>query len=116
MSFSLVGGIGALSDLQKLGRIASRTIGFYLVSTAIAISIGLGLSNILKPGVGLSSTIQETLRSSNSEAVGVKITQAVAPDVWSTILNIIPTNPFTALADGNMLQVLFFSLPWGWGK
>ena len=113
--FSLVGGIGALSDLQKLGRIASRTIGFYLVSTAIAISIGLGLSNILKPGVGLSSTIQETLRSSNSEAVGVKITQAVAPDVWSTILNIIPTNPFTALADGNMLQVLFFSIALGMG-
>ena len=48
--FSLVGGIGALSDLQKLGRIASRTSVLF-TSTAIAISIGLGLSNLLEPGV-----------------------------------------------------------------
>ena len=104
--FSLVGGIGALSNLQ-LGRIASRTIGFYLVSTAVAISIGLGLSNILEL-VGLSSATQEALRSTHSETVGVKITQAVAPDGWSTLLNIIPTNPF-ALADGKYVAsfVLF---------
>ena len=113
--FSLVGGIGALSDLQKLGRIASRTIGFYLISTAIAISIGLGLSNLFEPGVGLTTATQEALRSNHAEAVGVKMTQAVAPDVWTTLLNIIPTNPFSALANGNMLQVLFFSVALGIG-
>lgn len=113
--FSLVGGIGALSDLQKLGRIASRTIGFYLVSTAIAISIGLGLSNLLSPGVGLTSATQELLRSSHAETVGIKMTQAVAPDVWTTLLNIVPINPFSALANGNMLQVLFFSVALGMG-
>ena len=109
--FSLVGGIGALSDLQEWDGLPVGPSGFYLVSTAVAISIGLGLSNILEPGVGLSSATQEALRSTHSETVGVKITQAVAPDGWSTLLNIIPTNPFAALADGNMLQVLFFQLP-----
>ena len=113
--FSLVGGIGALSDLQKLGRIATRTLAFYLLSTAIAISIGLGLSNLLQPGAGLSSATKEVLRTSNADAVSMKVTQAVAPDVWTTILNIIPTNPFAAMAEGNMLQVLFFSVALGMG-
>lgn len=113
--FSLVGGIGALSNLQKLGRIATRTLAFYLLSTAIAISIGLGLSNLLQPGAGLSGATKEALRTTNADTVGVKITQAVAPDVWSTILNIIPTNPFAAMAEGNMLQVLFFSVALGMG-
>ena len=99
----------------KIGRIASKTIGFYLVSTAIAISIGLGLSNLIAPGLGLTSATQETLRASHSEVVGAKMTQAVAPDVWTTLLNIIPTNPFSALANGNMLQVLFFSVALGVG-
>lgn len=113
--FSLVGGIGALSDLQKLGRIASKTIAFYLTSTAIAISIGLGLSSIIAPGGNLSTSTRQLLQSNNTSAVELKIEQAVAPDVWSTLLNIIPTNPFSAMANGNMLQVLFFSVALGLG-
>ncbi len=113
--FSLVGGIGALSDIQKLGRIASKTVGFYISSTAIAISIGLGLSSLIAPGSGLSTDTQQLLRTSNEAAVGIKIDQATAPDVWTTLLNIVPTNPFSAMADGNMLQVLFFSIALGLG-
>lgn len=113
--FSLVGGIGALSDLQKLGRIATKTISLYLLSTAIAISIGLGLCNLMAPGMNLNVDTQRALQSSHAASVGIKIEQAVAPDIWTTLLNIIPTNPFSAMANGNMLQVLFFSIALGLG-
>ncbi len=113
--FSLVGGIGALSDIQKLGRIASKTVGFYITSTAIAITIGLGLSSFIAPGTGLSPDTQRLLQASNEATVGLKINQATAPDAWTTLLNIVPTNPFSAMANGNMLQVLFFSIALGLG-
>ncbi len=113
--FSLVGGIGALSDLNKLGRIASKSLLFYLMSTALAITIGLTLSSWFAPGEGLSDSMTTALQQANANGVELKIQQATAPDVWSTLLNIIPTNPFSALADGNMLQVLFFSVALGLG-
>ena len=113
--FSLVGGIGTLSNLQKLGRIASRSIALYLCSTAIAISIGLGLSRLIEPGTGLDAQIQRQLQDTYTDTIQVKMQTAQAPDVWDTLLNIVPTNPFAALADGNMLQVIFFAVLLGLG-
>ena len=67
--------------IYKIGTYRQSNDRILFIGTAIAISIGLGLSNLLEPGVGLSSTTQEILRSSHSETIGVKITQAVAPDL-----------------------------------
>ena len=113
--FSLVGGIGALSNLHKLGRIARRTVLLYIGSTAIAISLGLFISSLLLDGSTLSLDLQQQMQSNNTTAVSMKIQQAQAPNVWSTLLNIIPSNPFQAMAEGKMLQVLFFSIALGWG-
>lgn len=108
--FSLIVGASSLNDLSKLSRIGGKTIAIYILTTAIAITIGLVLANVAKPG---SFVTQET-RDSFVERFGVqadaKVQAAQAPDVWDTVLNIVPQNPFEAIASGNMLQVVFASL------
>lgn len=111
--FSLIVGASSLNDLKKLSRIGGRTIVIYLFTTAVAISIGLLLANIAQPGTWLSPELRDTLASEAAGAVATKVESAVAPDAWATLLNIVPKNPFTALADGNMLQVVFIALAVG---
>ena len=111
--FSLIVGASSLNDLKKLSRIGGRTIAIYLVTTAVAISIGLLLANITQPGTWLSPELRDTLAAASSEAAATKMGKAVAPDVWATLLDIIPKNPFEALAKGNMLQVVFTALAIG---
>jgi Na+/H+-dicarboxylate symporter len=83
----------------KLGRIASQTVIFYLVTTSVAITLALILAHIFDVGGGeLALNTPVT-----------KITEH-APSLKETFLNAFPSNPFKALADGNMLQVIFLSL------
>ena len=108
--FSLIVGASSLNDLSKLSRIGGKTIGIYILTTAIAITVGLLFANIAKPG----SFVSEETRDSFVERFGAqadqKIEAAQAPNVWDTVLNIVPKNPFEAIAAGNMLQVVFASL------
>lgn len=108
--FSLIVGASSLNDLSKLSRIGGKTIGTYLVTTAVAITVGLLLANVIGPG----KFVGEETRTQLVDRYGVeaqgKIEAAQAPDVWSTVLNIVPTNPFEALSQGNMLQVVFAAL------
>ena len=113
--FSLIVGAGGLGDIKKLGGIGIKTFVLYLCTTAIAISLGLILANILAPGTGLTEEQQASLISKSAEAVSTKIEAAQAPSLSQTLLNIIPTNPFAALAQGKMLQVVFFALSIGVG-
>ena len=100
--FSLVSGISSLSNLSSLGKITSKTIALYLATTAIAVSLSLFIGTIFKPGSGYSSTI------------------SVAPDslppsqsVFETIVNIFPSNILDAMANNEMLAVVFFSILFG---
>ncbi len=108
--FSLIVGASSLNDLSKLSRIGLKTISIYIATTAVAISIGLLLANIARPG----SFVSEATRDSFVERFGMqadaKVQAAQRPDVWDTVLNIVPKNPFEAIANGNMLQVVFASL------
>jgi Na+/H+-dicarboxylate symporter len=108
--FSLIVGASSLNDLSKLSRIGGKTIAIYIFTTAIAITVGLVFANVFKPG----SFVSEETRDSFVERFGVeadaKVQAAQAPDVWDTVLNIVPRNPFEAIAAGNMLQVVFASL------
>ena len=97
---SLVCGSMAMGDTQSLGKVGIRTLIFYLFTTALAISVALGIASLINPGIGLdisSISAQET-------------TVAEATSTADTILNIIPENPINALANGNMLQIIFFAL------
>jgi Na+/H+-dicarboxylate symporter len=111
--FSLIVGASSLNDLKKLSRIGGRTIVIYLFTTAVAISIGLLLANIAQPGTWLSPELRDALAGEAAGAVAGKVDAAVAPDAWATLLNIVPKNPFKALAEGNMLQVVFTALAVG---
>ena len=100
--FSLVSGISSLNNLSSLGKITSKTIALYLATTAIAVSISLFIGTIFKPGSGYSSSISvapESLPQSQG--------------VFETIVNIFPSNILEAMANNEMLAVVFFSILFG---
>lgn len=100
---SLVCGSASISDLKKLGRVGGKTMAFYLVTTAVAIVLAMGVSYIINPGIGLdlSSIVK------NEPKIGEKISFV------TILLNMIPTNPIKAFAEGEMLQIIFFALMTG---
>lgn len=97
--FSIILGTAGLGDPKKLGRIGLKTILFFLVTTAIAIIIAMTAATVISPGT------QGEFDLSNAT-----FTAEEAPPVGNTLLNIIPKNPFTALTEGNMLQVIAMSV------
>lgn len=99
---SLVVGVTAISDTQKMGRIAAKSIGIYLVTTALAISLGLIASSLISPGVGLEMSLSATQVTSKSE-----------PSFLDTLINLVPKNPISALASGNVLQTIVFAIGLG---
>ncbi len=101
---SLIVGAASIGDPKALGRIGGKTLLYYLLTTAFAVSIGLVLAIILKPGIGLVLPI---------DAVA---TPAEVPSIIDTLLNMIPSNPLKGLVDGNILQVIVFALFLGIGS
>lgn len=111
---SILVGVASLGDLAKLGRIGVKTIVYYMVTTSIAITIGLTLANLVKPGSRLATDIKDRLLADFAGAAEVSIEQATAkPSVVETLLDIVPTNPAASMAEANMLQVIFFALVFG---
>ncbi|WP_346797481.1 dicarboxylate/amino acid:cation symporter [Halomonas sp. Bachu 37] len=98
---TLVVGITAMRDPQKMGRIGARTIGLYLVTTAFAISIGLLASLIFQPGVGLEMSFESGVQASE------------APSLVEILVGLVPQNPIDALAKGNILQIIVFAIGLG---
>ena len=97
---SLICGSAAIGDTKTLGKVGVKTIVFYLFTTALAISIALAVGTIVKPGLGLDTAAIQTQ----------DVTVAESTTLTETLLNIIPTNPIGALANGTMLQVIVFAL------
>ncbi|MCZ8537034.1 dicarboxylate/amino acid:cation symporter [Paenisporosarcina quisquiliarum] len=96
---SIALGTAGLGDPKKLGRIGLKTIGYFLVTTSIAIIIGLGLAYLFEPGnAGTFNTADLEYKSEK------------APPVSDTLLNIIPTNPIQSFAEANMLQIIVFAI------
>lgn len=99
---SLIVGITSMKDTRKMGRIGVKAVVLYLGTTAIAIALGLALSSIIEPGAGLNRAVTEASTVSKD-----------TPALVQTLLNIIPKNPIGALAEGNILQIIFFALGLG---
>jgi len=100
---SLICGSMAIGDTKKLGQVGVRTLIFYLITTALAITVALSVANLINPGMGLDI-------SSIKSATDVTTDTAQTASFSETLLNIIPKNPFTSLAEGNMLQIIVFAL------
>lgn len=95
---SLVTGVCHINDPKKLGRIGLRTILFYLGSTVIAITVGLLAAFVLVPGKGLDLGVPRALPGEKS--VGI----------MDFLFSAIPSNPFAAFAEGNILQIIVFAI------
>lgn len=98
---SLVCGTCSLNDTSKLGRIGGRAVALYLLSTAVAITLAIIAALIVVPGEGVNMTAEITYGAKE------------APSLTQVIINMFPTNPFNAFVEGNMLQVIVFSLLFG---
>jgi len=112
--FSLVVGIASLGDVRKLGRMGGRTLGFFMGTTVVALTIGVGLTNLIRPGALLSEEDRDILLSSyGGSTSGTLANAAEAPSLTEQLISIVPTNPISALAGGDMLQVIFFAMMLG---
>jgi Na+/H+-dicarboxylate symporter len=111
---SIFVGTTSLGDLRKLGRIGGKTILYYLATTAIAITIGLSVANIAKPGTGLNPEVKaQLLQSYEGEAMKDLSLAKQAPRVVDVLTGIVPKNPIGSLAAGDMLQIIFFAIMLG---
>ena len=95
---SLACGASNLSDGSSLGRIGIKTVGLYLFTTAIAITLALTVANIVDPGMGMALSTDAVFVAKES------------PPLKDVIVAIVPTNPVKAMAEGNMLQVIVFAI------
>ncbi len=101
---TLVAGAAGISDTSKLGRGATKTLLFYVITTIMAVSIGLILANISSLGAGLDLSKE-----------GLKAKDVTPPALKDTLMNLIPLNPVEAMAKGNMLQIIIFAILFGFG-
>ncbi|MFU8892424.1 MAG: dicarboxylate/amino acid:cation symporter [Luteolibacter sp.] len=99
---SLVCGTAALDDIRRLGRIGVKTVGLYLFTTAIAISLALIAALLVKPGKAFNLSGNE-----------VEYAAREAPSLAQVIIDIFPRNPIHAMAEGNMLQIIVFAILFG---
>ena len=98
---SLICGSMAIGDTKTLGKVGVKTIGFYLVTTALAVCVALGSALLINPGRGLDmDAVQKGTISSTTEATSLV----------DTLLNIIPKNPVQSMANGDMLPIIVFAL------
>ena len=98
---SLIAGTASVGDVHKLGRIGIKTLVLYLITTAVAVVIGLACGNLFQAGTGMS--IPAGLQASAKEGKALV----------DVILDIFPTNPIASMVNGNMLQILVFALFFG---
>lgn len=98
---SLVCGTAALDDVSRLGRLGGRTMLLYLFTTAVAITLAITAAVLIQPGVGFDLPTD------------VEFEGSPAPPLSDTFIQIFPTNPVQAMADGNMLQIIVFAVLFG---
>jgi Na+/H+-dicarboxylate symporter len=103
--FTLTTGAASVHPAQ-LGRVGVKALGIYLITTAFAVSLGLICGNVFQPGQGMKLT------GAAGEAVKMDLT---SPSLIDTLINIVPNNPYGAIAEGHILPVIFFCLIFGIG-
>ena len=114
---SLIKGVSSLSDISRLSRIGSKTIGIYLVSTVIAVTFGLLLVNIIQPGKSFSEEKRLELKEQYASKAGEKIASAEHvkdEGPLQFVVDVVPSNFIQAAGNNrNMLQVIFFAILFG---
>ena len=105
--FSITSGVASLGDSRTLGRMGLKTFGYYFLTSITAILVGLFFTNLIKPGIGLDiQTGAESFDPTHLSDTG---------GLLGILIRMIPTNPVQAMADGNMLSIIFWSIVFGFG-
>lgn len=116
---SLIKGVSDLKDISKLSKMGGRTIGIYVITTVIAVSIGLTIVNVIKPGNSISEETRMELVENYKGDAESKIAMAnkqKEAGPLQALEDLVPSNIFAAASDnGNMLQVIFFAIFFGIG-
>ncbi len=100
VTFSLICGVCGIGDINKLGRVGAKAFGLFMLTTALAITLAITVASIVAPGKGFDLT----------QATPTVFTVKEAPPLTQVIIDLIPSNPVAAYAEGNMLQIIFFTI------
>ena len=111
--FAMILAIGSLGDLRTLGRVGAKTVGIFSCTAVLSVIVGLTLVNLVRPGGDrfISPESRARLESAlDPEAASRLTTAAKSTKPWDLVRDIVPTNPFDALARGDMLQIVVLAL------
>ena len=112
--FSIILGVASLGDPRKLGRLGVRTLGLFLVTSIAAVTLGLSIANLFKPGLLVSTEARDRLLVGGAKGFeGALAAAGESRSIWQHLLAMVPTNPFDALARGDMLQVIIVAVMTG---
>ncbi len=100
VTFSLICGVCGIGDINKLGRVGLKAFLLFLLTTALAISLAIAVASLVGPGQGFEYSSDAT----NS------FTAPAGPPLTQVIIDLVPSNPIAAYAEGNMLQIIFFTI------
>ena len=107
VAVALISGAAGLGDSQSAGKVGVTTLGFFALTSALAVALALVMGEVFQPGMGIDVSGIEGMFSSEYASKGE------LPTFWATITGMIPTNVFQSLNDANILQILV-SLPVLW--
>ena len=108
---SIVLGVVGVGDPKTLGSLGIKTLSFYLVTTAIAITIAIIVALVLQPGIGQSELLDSSeVEDYRSNELGGETGEAIDQTFDQTLINIIPTNVVEAMGTANMLQIISFAI------
>lgn len=107
---SLIVGAASLSDIKHIAKIGGKTLGFYALTAVLAISIGLTFANLIQPGHIMAPESKQRLLDAYQDDAKSKIDQNISLNVTEFLVDIVPKNPFKAIADGDFLQIVFFAI------
>ena len=107
---SLTVGAASLGDVKRFARIGGKTLTYYITTTAFAITIGLVLANVIQPGHRMSANTKDRLLSVYEEDASSKLGDIHEYDFFGEIVKMVPKNPIGSMANGDMLQVVIFSI------
>jgi Na+/H+-dicarboxylate symporter len=98
---SLISGAASMGDIKKLGRVGGKILTYYVLTTALAVTIALIFANLINPGAGLNMPLPTEYKA------------AEVPFIMDVFTNMIPTNPIESLVKGEMLQIIIFAILFG---
>ncbi|HXV15463.1 MAG TPA: dicarboxylate/amino acid:cation symporter, partial [Gemmatimonadaceae bacterium] len=107
-------GVAGLGDLKRVGRVGGKAIGYFLVSTALAATLGLIIVSVVRPGERIPQATRTELMATYSTDASSKVQAAATSEFGiQTLVNIVPRNPVKAAADLDMLGIIFFGMIFG---